>query len=398
MAENEEFNQKWANFIATALEINLDPQLISYCLKQYQGTPEGFFDEVLKDPNFINKILAQSEPIKKKCGICMDEFLIAEMYTLDCPSSHRFCYNCLQYFVADRIKTNLPPTCPDPLCKYTLSNKEVEHLDPSVAEKYDQQCLIRALQSPEFVGCPSPNCTNYVAVRELGIKEKYECSLCSFTFCSLCKGLYHYYGQCTDLPYITQQWIHWVENGRPIYQQEQKRYGEELRNYEKKQIAIQQRNDELRKNFELEKADESYKESHCRVCPTCGKIVESLGGCDVYICGRDYHGGNVQQGCGTKFYWSKIQIYKSSIPLGPKQEQNEITIPELPSDQEVDHGEYRCDNCHDLIKGFRFSCIHCPCCNFCSECEEDSILSHSKDHMFRLINQNEDIILLNQKR
>jgi hypothetical protein len=27
-------------------------------------------------------------------------------------------------------------------------------------------------------------------------------------------------------------------------------------------------------------------------------------GCDSMVCGRDYHGGNAQDGCGNRFDWA----------------------------------------------------------------------------------------------
>lgn len=31
---------------------------------------------------------------------------------------------------------------------------------------------------------------------------------------------------------------------------------------------------------------EDWKESRCRCCPKCGRIVEKLSGCDIMVCGK----------------------------------------------------------------------------------------------------------------
>ena len=47
--------------------------------------------------------------------------------------------------------------------------------------------------------------------------------------------------------------------------------------------ATQQAEERLRQ----EEADEAWKESHCKVCPHCGKVVYKVDGCNSMTCGRD---------------------------------------------------------------------------------------------------------------
>ncbi len=48
---------------------------------------------------------------------------------------------------------------------------------------------------------------------------------------------------------------------------------------------------------------------------------------ELDICGRDYHGGNIQQGCGAKFYWSTAAPYQANIGTGPKQKEFKLKKP-----------------------------------------------------------------------
>lgn len=241
--------------------------------------------------------------------------------------------------------------------------------------------------SKDCVGCPQPGCKNWFVVNNPNIKERCEC-ICQKCFCSLCKEDYHYNLNCDQVPVIRKKWIEWNLNGRNKLKETQIRFGVKVKEFEKKKEENEKRNYELKKKFENDLADEKYKENKCRICPNCKRVVESLGGCDIYICGRDYHGGNAQQGCGAKFHWSKAEIYKSNI-TSPEEVKFEEEPVKPPPELEEKQGEFFCDECKESIKGYRFSCINCPCWNYCWKCEENSTLKHNKNHIFRVIQKNE---------
>ena len=58
---------------------------------------------------------------------------------------------------------------------------------------------------------------------------------------------------------------------------------------------------------------ELWKQKHCRRCPYCTRVVEKLDGCDLILCGGNYHGGNQQRGCGKQFVWGAGQP-NSALP------------------------------------------------------------------------------------
>jgi hypothetical protein len=59
--------------------------------------------------------------------------------------------------------------------------------------------------------------------------------------------------------------------------------------------------------------NEEYKVQHCRLCPSCKRVVERLQDCDTMICGKDAHGANLQSGCGTKFDWTQAEPYTTTF-------------------------------------------------------------------------------------
>jgi hypothetical protein len=172
--------------------------------------------------------------------------------------------------------------------------------------------------------------------------------------------------------------------------------------YHEEKEKVTKVNQELRKRFEEYVSDESWKQANTRLCPNCqrvcvlkvvgtnftllSQVINKLEGCDVMRCGRDYHGGNVQDGCGATFRWSEAKPYIAAIDKGPQQHEFNKQAPSRPSGAGMwtSHGEYRCDNCHNEIIGFRFSCIHCRAFDLCDICEAEVTPCHPRDHIFAI--------------
>ncbi len=102
----------------------------------------------------------------------------------------------------------------------------------------------------------------------------------------------------------------------------------QLEDYERQKAANAQRNEELRQRYNELLIDEGYKSQNCRLCPHCGRVVQHLAGCDLMICGQNYHGGDVQSGCGKNFNWSQARPYVPLANGGPQQVTNNIAAPE----------------------------------------------------------------------
>ena len=101
------------------------------------------------------KLVTSSLPstsVRKECVICYEEldisgknklslslmccankiffffFFFLEMFTLDCPSSHRFCYECIRAHVEVAVKEKKQAKCPVLKCDHLITPKEVKEM------------------------------------------------------------------------------------------------------------------------------------------------------------------------------------------------------------------------------------------------------------------------------
>lgn len=107
-------------------------------------------------------------------------------------------------------------------------------------------------------------------------------------------------------------------------------YQVQLNEYNRKCTENENRNRELRRRYDELLHDERYKAQNCRLCPSCGRVVERIEGCDTMVCGQDAHGGNVQSGCGHRFNWAQANAYHTSATKQPKQTIVDLPKPENP--------------------------------------------------------------------
>ena len=79
------------------------------------------------------------------CGICRTPRPVCEMYTADCDSSHRFCFECIRRNVKQELEQRRQPGCPQPDCGHHLSHSEVKQLfevvDPAAVKLHSQVVL-----------------------------------------------------------------------------------------------------------------------------------------------------------------------------------------------------------------------------------------------------------------
>lgn len=106
-------------------------------------------------------------------------------------------------------------------------------------------------------------------------------------------------------------------------------YAALLDEYNRQMNENENRNRDLRHRYDELMMDENFKIQHCRLCPSCNRVVQRLEGCDKMICGQYAHGGNIQSGCGTKFNWTQAQPYTAATAFEP--EQMIIDLPKLES-------------------------------------------------------------------
>jgi hypothetical protein len=101
-----------------------------------------------------------------------------------------------------------------------------------------------------------------------------------------------------------------------------------LKEYEREQKTNRIRDVALRRRYNELIADEKYKEKNCRRCPHCDRVVQHMGGCASMVCGRDYHGGNDQSGCGQSFTWEQAKPYVATSDQKPEEVMRDLLNPE----------------------------------------------------------------------
>jgi len=369
--------------LAEALPESFSRERIKKVVDSYH--PKGDVDGVLAF------LFSENDSVPSfECQLCFTEYKVDEMYTVDCPSSHRFCFDCIQRMVEMNIRENTPVKCPGEGCDHTLGEDEVRQISlaagaksiitKEMLDKYSQQILLRCVKSiPGIIGCPTPGCGNWIIPSDITRKERCVCSSCGASFCSLCKGPYHYHCDCNQVREHQQRWMEWVTSGRMRYNHDK---AEAVAKINAARAEIDRRNQEMMKKYNDMLADEEFKRQNGRYCPKCHRVIIKEGGCDLMICGRNWHGGNIQDGCGHHFKWSEAMPYTSTVQR-PNEEQLNIDIPAIA--REFVHTGVVCDICRREIKGLRFSCLHCPSCDFCEKCEMDGTMAHHKDHIFQII-------------
>eukprot|EP01094_Clydonella_sp_ATCC50884_P000293 TRINITY_DN10233_c0_g1_i1.p1 TRINITY_DN10233_c0_g1~~TRINITY_DN10233_c0_g1_i1.p1 ORF type:complete len:428 (-),score=117.98 TRINITY_DN10233_c0_g1_i1:75-1358(-) len=317
-----------------------------------------------------------------ECPICLDTFAVSHMFTLDCPESHRYCFECIR---AHAEGHSAEIRCPGGTCSHSLSQLEVDQLFGTASAKSSAFSSAQTAQllsrHDGFVKCPGVDCDEWIELpeKEGAEHERWECACpsCGTVFCNICRGAYHYRTSCQVAADAAEEYKQWLRTGRDDFQQQLQEHSE----YEESKRRLDEENRlTLERHREFQQTEE-WKAQHCRMCPTCGRVVEKIKGCNLMKCGQDYHGGNKQPGCGAHFYWTSAPVYAQEA-AGPKLKQNERPPPPAPST--VDHSPYRCDHCQEPIIGLRFSCIHCRACDYCQRCEWKA--AHERMHVFLIFN------------
>lgn len=236
------------------------------------------------DPETLKLIMEASVP-EKDCILCLDTFPVTQMYTVDCPSAHRFCFDCIARYLEMCIKDNLAAVCPAPknTCQHVLGENELFQVASSATgssltrekvAKYNEQMLMRAIKSiPGIIGCPTAGCGNWVIPSDTRKKERCHCQACNAVFCSLCKKLYHFHCNCDDVAKFTERWVEWSTSGRRRYNRDK---AEAIAKIETQRAALERRNAELRKKYTDMLSDEQYKAANGRHCPKASRVTSSL--------------------------------------------------------------------------------------------------------------------------
>ena len=126
-----------------------------------------------------------------------------------------------------------------------------------------------------------------------------------------------------------------------------------------------------------------------------------MGGCALMVCGRNYHGGDQQDGCGASWNWESAPRYRAAcraqLPAGGAR---------AATGADVRHFFVSCGACGARnIRGPRFRCLH-GALSICVGCDRRAALApgglrvlgsvpsggaggttttHPADHVFEII-------------
>lgn len=368
----------------------------------------------------------------ESCTICFDELSGEASWRCMVVPGHTACNACMFLHIRALLNDRgVVPACPILGCNHILSGHEVRTViemrspalgileeDAAVLVARDQllRKKLRMARQGAFP-CIRGACEGWIVPKRPGVAEPVACGACEAIFCSICKQQpYHYHCSCEQVMPTTRLWQDWLREGGEKYLQHISVHEASYASFlsEAKERRTQQhkllREAEERLS-ELERMEE-WKEHHCRHCPSCGRLVEKLDGCDLMHCGQNYHGGEVQNGCGEGFRWSEAAQYKRKLVDDPTYRKVHLATIQLGTDRPPPREELLvewltstgdlvlCDACKLQLRGPKFTCLHCPdvfvVCHACvmdytrlvpcegasSSCLKGRL--HRLDHVFRI--------------
>ena len=376
----------------------------------------GDFSEGVGDASPAASVVCDDDV--RNCSICFEDFLAGTAQSWECQSDcrHTFCVDC----VRNVWKKGGKDGCPHPDgCSATFSDADLLSFGASVsdvaarAEERQKRSIESALASEggnKLFRCPNPECANTVTVKRDDGPQRFECSCGWVPTCTVCGKLYHYHQtKCGDVARARTGWVKWLEgfsgtggSGEPERKKrrgvdgcEVSRSSMDREGGEEAAAAIARAIVVAKEEAERERerlADEKYKEKHCRLCPLCSRVVQKMGGCGSMKCGRDYHGGQVQQGCGNDFNWEEAVPYKAAgveEKLTDKErggaKRGKVEEDAFQSAKaNLRHPFVTCANCGvSNFAGARFQCVNCPDADFCASCARRC--EHDPRHVIRML-------------
>lgn len=202
------------------------------------------------------------------CEICFLSLLGSKCVRMT-PCGHVHCRDCLRSHVTTKVQSGdvTKVDCPDGSCQEIIPPSIIKELvTPDVFERYDRLLLQRTLDGmQDVVYCPRPTC-RCVTMRD--DSNMAQCPRCMFSFCVLCKRVWHGIAPCkllpSDLEELRDTWESLDANDRQVLE---KQFGK----------------DRLHKAFE---EYDSYKwiESNAKLCPHCNAKIQKMFGCNKMTC------------------------------------------------------------------------------------------------------------------
>lgn len=212
------------------------------------------------------------------CEICFQTLPGAKCKRLE-PCGHTHCRECLTLHVTTKIQSGdvTKISCPSGSCEETLSLNVIRDLvSPEVFERFDRLLLQKTLDGMrDVVYCPRPTC-QCVTLRDED-SNMAQCPRCRFSFCVLCKHVWHGLSPCkllpSDLKDLRETW-------------------EKLDTSERAQYELQYGKHKLVTAFQ-EYDSHNWIKSNARLCPKCSAKIEKALGCNKMTCTQ----------CNSNFCW-----------------------------------------------------------------------------------------------
>eukprot|EP00953_Heterococcus_sp_UTEX-ZZ885_P036823 18956-Heterococcus_DN1.PRE.5 len=269
----------------------------------------------------VTAVAATAAPtaVSQCCPICMEDQPADNMLIMPCNyHGHSYCVECLlQHCSTQLLDNGHVPRCPgQQQCQYELSHVDLG----SIWQVTNKHTLIIAFTSHRT------HCTrSTVAVHRLLQSERYaEMKLIVLTAAlddhcpaataspadverqqrvyntmMLRRGLQDVKAVSCGNPSCNNR-LNWLEQGYAQWVRDLHGAEHQLQRSQAEQQAAQ----ELRARHDAEQATNAFLVTDCRHCPHCNSKVERMEGCDSMVCGRDYHCGNAQDGCGNRSDWA----------------------------------------------------------------------------------------------
>ena len=183
---------------------------------------------------------------------------------------HIHCRDCLKAHVGTKVSTGdvTKVDCPSHECEELLTPGLIKELvSPEVFERYDKLLLQRTLDGmKDVVYCPRPSC-RCVTVRDEH-SDMTQCPRCRFSFCVLCRRVWHGLSPCkllpSDIKELRETWEALDAEGRHAFELQ---YGKR-----KLQEAFQ------------EYDTSEWIASNAKLCPHCNAKIEKIQGCNKMTC------------------------------------------------------------------------------------------------------------------
>ena len=288
-----------------------------------------------------------------------------------------------------------------------------ELTDARVAALFGEMLTRQYYAIQQAVACPTQGCSTWVS-RVSEDVASLQCNGCQQSFCALCRFSPMHAGTaageagCAAVAEATPLWTEWLASTRSEWLERAAKaaldantkdadnaYLKALQAWDQTAAGRATAIRDAKVRIEELRANEVWKSENCKHCPNCNRIINKLSGCDSMVCGRDWHGGNAQGGCGTHFDWADAPAYK---PVDVRQpSRSEVTTQQgqaqgPPKSFGIIHYSApgvvaRCDICRRDVIGPRFSCLSCSrtdgrCFTACVVC--DPSRAHDPAHVFSI--------------